>query len=641
MSTSLRLSLTDADRSRRCRREERDPLGLRRVRRPALPHVLLAEAVVGARPHGLRARARRSTSSSSTRTSSSARRYETRERLVERYGLTLIRPEIITVAEQHKQEGPNLWETRPRPLLPHPQGRAADPGARALRRLDLRHPPRPVAVPGGRAEGRALGALRRLEDPAARRLEREGRLALHRRRTTSPTTRCTTSGYRSIGCIPCTRPTRPDEEERAGRWAGSDKLECGIHRGEQGHLEGGHGMTDQHLSPMSIPSPTARAAAASPSGSPGSRAPARPRSRTSSGPRSTSAGTSSSTSTATRCARISPRASASRRRTATRTSSASAGSPRASRATAAPSSPPRSRPYDETRQKAREMVEQFGPFVEVYVNASVEECARRDMKGLYAKAFAGEIKGFTGVDDPYEAPESPRSWSTPRRRRPRRARQIVVAQLEELGLIARRGPRVSAVATDQLIRPHGGVLVDAHRRAPRRRRLARGRHADAARAGRPGHARLGRALAAHRLHGQGRLRRRRRVDAPRERAPLGAARLPLRGRGARGRPRRARGRERARARRARGRRGLLLRQGARGRAVLPHDRRRASRRRAALRAGGLVPRRAGDGLRAARAGLPRAPQGSAPTRGRSSPSAAGSASSASRPATRSTGRTST
>ena len=36
-------------------------------------------------------------------------------------------------------------------------------------------------------------------------------------------------GYRSIGCIPCTRPIAPDEEERAGRWAGSDKLECGIH----------------------------------------------------------------------------------------------------------------------------------------------------------------------------------------------------------------------------------------------------------------------------------------------------------------------------------------------------------------------------------------------------------------------------
>src|SRR6266508_2408856 len=61
-------------------------------------------------------------------------------------------------------------------------------------------------------------------------------------------------------------------------------------------------------------------------------------------------------------------------------------------------------PYIETRQKARELVEQFGPFVEVYVKASVEECARRDVKGLYEKAFAGEITGFTGVDDPYEEP---------------------------------------------------------------------------------------------------------------------------------------------------------------------------------------------------------------------------------------------
>jgi phosphoadenosine phosphosulfate reductase len=39
-------------------------------------------------------------------------------------------------------------------------------------------------------------------------------------------------GYRSIGCIPCTRPTAADEEERAGRWAGSDKLECGLHLGD-------------------------------------------------------------------------------------------------------------------------------------------------------------------------------------------------------------------------------------------------------------------------------------------------------------------------------------------------------------------------------------------------------------------------
>src|SRR5438093_7917842 len=64
-------------------------------------------------------------------------------------------------------------------------------------------------------------------------------------------------------------------------------------------------------------------------------------------------------------------------------------------------------PYEETRRKARAMVEEFGTFVEVYVEASVEQCAKRDVKGLYEKAFAGEIKEFTGVSDPYEAPTSP------------------------------------------------------------------------------------------------------------------------------------------------------------------------------------------------------------------------------------------
>src|ERR687895_884123 len=64
-------------------------------------------------------------------------------------------------------------------------------------------------------------------------------------------------------------------------------------------------------------------------------------------------------------------------------------------------------PYAETRRAARGLVEEFGPFIEVYVKASVEECARRDVKGLYAKAFAGEITGFTGVDDPYEDPTNP------------------------------------------------------------------------------------------------------------------------------------------------------------------------------------------------------------------------------------------
>ena len=64
-------------------------------------------------------------------------------------------------------------------------------------------------------------------------------------------------------------------------------------------------------------------------------------------------------------------------------------------------------PYEETRAKARAMVEEFGTFVEIFVKASVDECARRDVKGLYEKAFKGEIKEFTGVSDPYEPPDNP------------------------------------------------------------------------------------------------------------------------------------------------------------------------------------------------------------------------------------------
>jgi adenylyl-sulfate kinase len=61
-------------------------------------------------------------------------------------------------------------------------------------------------------------------------------------------------------------------------------------------------------------------------------------------------------------------------------------------------------PYRGARQIARE---QTTNFIEVFVSAPLEVCASRDVKGLYAKALAGELKNFTGVDDPYEAPESP------------------------------------------------------------------------------------------------------------------------------------------------------------------------------------------------------------------------------------------
>ena len=92
-------------------------------------------------------------------------------------------------------------------------------------------------------------------------------------------------------------------------------------------------------------------------------------------------------------------------------------------------------PYRETRQKAREMVEQFGSFVEVFVATSLDECIERDTNGLYAKALAGEIKGFTGVDDPYEAPESPEIVVETEGKTPEESAQVVIAKLEELGLV--------------------------------------------------------------------------------------------------------------------------------------------------------------------------------------------------------------
>ena len=64
-------------------------------------------------------------------------------------------------------------------------------------------------------------------------------------------------------------------------------------------------------------------------------------------------------------------------------------------------------PYAKTRRQVRDEIEQYGGFVEVHVATSVEVCEQRDRKGLYAKARAGLIKGFTGIDDPYEAPENP------------------------------------------------------------------------------------------------------------------------------------------------------------------------------------------------------------------------------------------
>jgi adenylylsulfate kinase len=90
-------------------------------------------------------------------------------------------------------------------------------------------------------------------------------------------------------------------------------------------------------------------------------------------------------------------------------------------------------PYREIRDEARELMD--GRFIEAYVKASVEECERRDIKGLYAKARAGEIKEFTGVSDPYEPPENPEVVLETEQETPEESAERIIAYLEERDLI--------------------------------------------------------------------------------------------------------------------------------------------------------------------------------------------------------------
>jgi adenylylsulfate kinase len=92
-------------------------------------------------------------------------------------------------------------------------------------------------------------------------------------------------------------------------------------------------------------------------------------------------------------------------------------------------------PYEEARRHARGLVEQHAPFVEVHVATPLEECIRRDPKGLYAAALAGEIDDFTGVSAPYEAPTEPELRLDTTGRTPPESAAEVIARLEELSLL--------------------------------------------------------------------------------------------------------------------------------------------------------------------------------------------------------------
>jgi adenylyl-sulfate kinase len=92
-------------------------------------------------------------------------------------------------------------------------------------------------------------------------------------------------------------------------------------------------------------------------------------------------------------------------------------------------------PYEAARQRARALIEEHAPFVEVYVATSLEECVRRDPKGLYRKALAGEIADFTGVSDPYEEPSDPELRVETEGRTPAESAGVVVAWLEQAQLV--------------------------------------------------------------------------------------------------------------------------------------------------------------------------------------------------------------
>jgi adenylylsulfate kinase len=121
-------------------------------------------------------------------------------------------------------------------------------------------------------------------------------------------------------------------------------------------------------------------------------------------------------------------------------------------------------PYKETRDQVRAMI---GEFVEVYVHATLDELSQnRDPKGLYKKALAGEIKGFTGVDDPYEVPERPELVLDTMVESPEGSLQRTLTRLQELGYleddsILVEGDRLHSGLTDLRVHETGHVISES------------------------------------------------------------------------------------------------------------------------------------------------------------------------------------
>lgn len=106
-------------------------------------------------------------------------------------------------------------------------------------------------------------------------------------------------------------------------------------------------------------------------------------------------------------------------------------------------------PYRQVRDELRRDI---GAFVEVYVSCPIEVLAERDVKGLYKKALAGEIKNFTGVDDPYESPLAAEVVVKTDTETPQESAARIIARLEEMSLVAARPNRYTEADEKEVCR---------------------------------------------------------------------------------------------------------------------------------------------------------------------------------------------
>ena len=315
-----------------------------------------------------------------------------------------------------------LWETETRPLPRDRKGRATQPRARSTSTLDHRHPPRPVADACERAEARLGHPARALEGEPARRLVGRDCWSYIRERGL-PYNALHDRGYDSIGDTHSTLPGAG----REGRWAGYGRgTECGSAIDEA--IERGFVLWFTGLSRRGQDDDREhrRAGARAPRLR---RRPPRRRHRPHApleGPRLLEGGPRHE-HRAHRLGRLAHRARR-RRRGRLRDLAVRGGA----------------------QARARALVEQQAPFVEIHVATSLEECARRDPKGLYAAAYAGEIEEFTGVSAPYEEPLDPELRLETTGRTPHESAAAVLAALVELEPPAERCERMSTRAVHAL-----------------------------------------------------------------------------------------------------------------------------------------------------------------------------------------------